>query len=230
MDDLEFRRRAYAEPDSQDEDFLAYKNQTLENTRLIEELHSQDKSLKQAMQIAPPPDLAERIKLNQALGRHQTLRKRLQVSTFAASVLLVLGLVFTFMRPTSMSLQQQVLVHIYDELNHLAEQGNKPLSEVNKLLAHFDVSMQQQIGQVNYLGSCDIASKKGVHMVVQGDVGPITVFMLPDVSVDSQQLIKDERFHGLIIPGSGGSVVVVGEKGESLRVLQDKLNQYLVWI
>ncbi|VAW57841.1 hypothetical protein MNBD_GAMMA11-1378 [hydrothermal vent metagenome] len=193
MDDLEFRRRAYAEPDSQDEDFLAYKNQTLENTRLIEELHSQDKSLKQAMQIAPPPDLAERIKLNQALGRHQTLRKRLQVSTFAASVLLVLGLVFSVMPPTSMSLQQQ-------------------------------------IGQVNYLGSCDIASKKGVHMVVQGDIGPITVFMLPGVSVDSQQLIKDERFHGMITPGSGGSVVVVGEKGESLRVLQDKLNQYLVWI
>ncbi len=230
MDDLEFRRRAYAEPDCQDEDFIAHRNLTPENTRFVEELQRADKTLKQAMQITPSHDLAERIKLAQALGQHQSVRKRWQFSAIASSLFLLLGLVFILMPPASMTLQQEVFAHIYDELNHLGEQGNRSLGQANALLADIDVSMTRKIARINYLGSCEIARKKGIHMVLQGDLGPITVLMLPDISVDSQQIIRDGRFHGLITPEEQGSIVVVGEKGESLQQLQDKLKQTLRWI
>lgn len=134
------------------------------------------------------------------------------------------------MKPASISLHQEVFAHIYSELDHPGEQGNRSLNQVNTLLADIDVSMTHKIVRVNYLGSCEIAGKKGIHMVLQGDLGPITVLMLPDISVNSQQIIRDGRFHGLITPGEQGSIVVVGEKGEPLQQLQNKLEQTLRWI
>lgn len=57
-------------------------------------------------------------------------------------------------------------------------------------------------------------------MVVEGDVGPVTVMMLPASPVRVQYLINDGRFNGLVMPAGEGSVAVVGEKGESLQLLK----------
>ena len=68
MDDLEFRRRAYAEPNSEDEDFLQKKNESADNARFVDELKLFDEKINDALHVDPPEGLAERIKLNQTLG------------------------------------------------------------------------------------------------------------------------------------------------------------------
>lgn len=234
MDDLEFRRRAYAEPNCQDEDFIDYKNKSIENAHFIDELNLLDENLKTAMQVNPPDDLLERIKLKQALEHHHASRKSYRYLSLAASVILVFLMAYIYQPEMGIKQQEDltgsILLHIYNELDHLNEQQNKSLEQVNSLLSDIGGKMNGQIGAVNYLGSCDIANKKGVHMVVQGDIGPITVMLLPDISISDKQIISDNRFRGLIMPKGKGSIAIVGEKTESLLLLQEKLTSHMRWI
>lgn len=232
MDDLAFRRQAYTDPACKDSAFIEQKNKSDENVNFVEDLQLLDGYLKQAMHIQPPEDLAERIKLRQALHQHQDMRKRTLFWSIAASVLIVFAVFFN-LQPLNMhksNLEQQVLSHIYHEIDHLYEQQNRSLEQVNTLLSEFGSHLNASIGSVNYLGSCEIARGRGVHMVVEGSTGPITVMMLPDLPVDSRHLINDKRFKGLIMPAGKGSVAVVGEKGESLELLQEKLIENMRWI
>jgi len=232
MDDLEFRRQAYTDPECKDSGFLEHKNKSADNVNFVEDLQLLDESLKQAMNLKPPEDLAERIKLNQTLRHHQVMRKRTLYGSMAASVLIVVAVFFS-LQPVNQhksNLDQQVLSHIYHEIDHLYEQQDRSLKQVNILLSEFGSHLNRSIGSINYLGSCEIANKKGVHMVVEGTVGPITVMMLPDSPVNSQHLISDKRFNGLIMPAGKGSMAVVGEKGESLKLLQEKLIENIRWI
>ena len=234
MDDLEFRRRAYAEPDCQDKEFIEYKNKSIENTQFIDELIQLDESLKTALQINPSEDLLQRIKLKQTLDFHSSSRKRYRYMSMVASVFMVFTLLFVYQPDThdrsELNLTESVLQHIYDELDHLHEKQNKSLSQVNTLLSRFGGNISELVGNVNYLGSCDIANKSGVHMVVQGEVGPITVMILPNISVSGKQEIFDKRFKGLIMPKGKGSIAIVGEKTESLILMKEKLVNHMRWI
>lgn len=231
MDDLEFRRRAYADPGCRDDDFLEKKNASEENIQFVNDLLVFDQEIKKSMNIQAPKGLAERIILNQTLGQHVQLKQRMRLAfSLAASILIVFSLSFTFLPVSNISLDQKVLAHIYEELDHLDEYQNNDIHRVNDLLASFGGTVNQEIGRINYLGGCNIANKKGVHMVLAGEKGPVTVMMLPDIKIENTQSISDGRFNGSIIPAAKGSMVVVGEKGESLEELKYKLKNNISWV
>lgn len=249
MDDLEFRRRAYAEPDCQSESFLQFKNKSPENTRFVDELLQMDGKLKQALCVQPPDNLVEKIKLKQTFSDHHSSRERWHFLSFAASILLALVLTFYYLPIDYLSvnylsmnylsmgnsdserqLKEGLLQHVYSELDHLDEQQNPSLSQVNTLLAEFGGSMDRLVAEVSYLGSCEIHNTTGVHMVVKGDRGPVTIMLLRGVTVNSQKLISDQRFRGLIVPADKGSIAIIGEKGESLQSIKNKLLQQVHWI
>ena len=232
MDDLEFRRRAYADPDNQDSDFVDKINQSNDNIELINQLHVLDRKIKQAMHIDPPPGLADRLLLNQTLEHHTHTRYRTRAGlSLMASVLVVFGLVFLWLQPWSgINLEHQVLTHVYDELDHLVEKQNKNIRDINQVLSSYGVELKHDIGQVNYLGRCNIANKEAVHIVLAGQKGAVTVMMLPDTNIDSQQAVSDGRFEGMIIPVRKGSMAILGEKGESLDQLETTIKNNLSWM
>lgn len=232
MDDLEFRRRAYAEPNCQDKDFLIKKNQSSENTQLVDHIQSLDQQIEQAINIDPPQGLAERILLNQALDSHSQKKHHLRVAlSMAASVLLVFGLVFSFLQPgPGIKLEQQVLSHVYDELDHLIEKQNKDIHHINQMLSSHGAELKQDIGQVNYLGTCNIANQEGVHIVLSGVKGSVTVMMLPHITIDTEHSISDDRFQGTILPTARGSMAILGEKGEPLDQVEKKIINNLSWV
>lgn len=232
MDDLEFRRRAYAEPNCQEKDFLDKKNSTDENVELVDQLQTFDQQITEAMNIQPPEGLADRIILNQTLGQHSQNKQRLQASlSMVASVLVVFGLVFSLLQPWSaIDLEQEVLTHVYDELDHLIEKQNKDSRHVNQALSSYGAELKQDIGQVNYLGSCNIANKEGVHIVLSGLKGAVTVMLLPHIKVEMEQTVSDTRFQGIIIPSGKGSMAIVGEKGELLDQVEEKIKNNLTWM
>jgi len=63
MDDLEFRKRAYADPNDQTPEFLAAANATPERLRLLEQLQALDaRVLAAANSVAIPEGLAAKLK------------------------------------------------------------------------------------------------------------------------------------------------------------------------
>ncbi len=230
MDDLEFRRHVYADPKCQNTEFLSKKNETEENHLFVDELQQFDKKLKRAMDIEPPKGLAERIILNQALQTHSRMEQQRFIFSIAASVLLVLGVFFYIFQPISeVNLEHEVLAHIYEELDHLIEQQDKKTLDINQALAQHGGEFIGDIGKINYLGSCDIANKKGIHVILAGTHGSITVLMLPDVSINKEKMVSDNRFHGSIIPTGSGSIAIIGEKNESLNEVKQTIKQKLSW-
>lgn len=231
MDDLEFRRRAYAEPGCQDEEFLGKKNASEESEKFVNDLLAFDYQIKDALNIPVPEGLAERIILNQTLGQHAQKKQGVKVIfSLVASVLIVFALMFAFLFTPNINLEQELFAHIYEELNHLDEQQYNDIHHVNNLLKSFGGTVNKEIGKVNYLGSCNIANKKGVHMVLAGKKGPVTVMMLPNINIENIQSISDDRFNGSIIPVTKGSMVIVGEKGESLEEIRHKLVNNISWV
>jgi len=232
MDDLEFRRRVYADPKSQAADLLDKENESQDNRLFVEDLQQFDEKIKQAMSVEPPEGLAQRIILNQALNNHtQSKLHRRYMLSMAASFLLVLGLFSYILQPVSgIDLEREVFAHVYEELNHLNEQQGKDTSQFNEALKKHGGKFLGDFGKINYLGSCNIVNKKGVHLILAGSQGAVTVMMLPEIKVSVEQVISDDRFHGSIIPTGKGSIAVVGEKGESLKEIKQVLENNFDWV
>lgn len=76
MDDLDFQRKAYAEPNCQDEDFVCHQKKLPKKQPLLDELKLLDSHLKRALSIMPPSGLVERIELNHIHLQHQFVRKQ----------------------------------------------------------------------------------------------------------------------------------------------------------
>ena len=70
---------------------------------------------------------------------------------------------------------------------------------------------------------------QGVHMVVQGDVGPMTLMVLLNTPVSQDMEISDARFDGMISAMPGGNLVVVGEKEESIERFSTMLAANINW-
>ena len=231
MDDLEFRRRAYAEPNSDDKDFIEKKNESADNARFVDELKMLDQQIADAMHVEPPEGLAERIKLNQQLGEHTHKKKQYQfMFSVAASVLIVMSVVFAFLSPShNDALSEVVLTHIYDELYHLEDDYQYPIDRANLVLASHGGKFEHDIGELRYVGGCDIDEKPGLHMVLKGEKGPVTVMMMPEAKIEKAIKIADSRFQGSIQPTAKGSIAFVAEKGEKIERVKHAVNSSLSW-
>ncbi|MCW9014830.1 MAG: DUF3379 domain-containing protein [Gammaproteobacteria bacterium] len=231
MDDLEFRRRAYAEPDCRDDEFLEKMKSSQDNQKFVTELQKFDQRIKEAMSIDVPEGLAERILLNQTLSQDDQKKQRIKlVFSIAASVLVMVSLFFVFSPSSNSNIDQQVLTHIYQELDHLNEHQNNDMQRINIMLRSFGGSLKHEIGQVNYLGSCNIANKEGIHMVLAGSKGPVTVMLLPQLDIDNTRFISDQRFSGSVFPVAKGSMVIIGGHGERLEEIKQKLESGISWV
>lgn len=231
MNDLEFRTSAFAEPGCQDPVFIDKSNETPENRQLVDELKQLDQRICAALDIPVPEGLKERIRLQQTLEEHRRGQRRVRVwLSLAAGVLVMLtGLVFTHVSVHRQALPRELVDHVYSELPHLDDNFNYSTESANRVLKPFGMQLTAGIGHIRYLGKCDIDKKAGVHMVLQGEAGPVTVFMMPENRISRSVPVSDERFVGRIEPMQKGSVALIGEKGEPLDKLDRRLRNGLRW-
>ena len=139
-------------------------------------------------------------------------------------------MVFTFMQyPPEADLSRQLLTHVYDELHHLDDDFNYSIDRTNLVLASHGARLSKDIGRVKYVGECDLDRQQGVHMVLQGAHGPVTVMMMPQRKVEQHVQISDQRFHGSIEPMARGSVAIIAEKGEPIDDLRHALADSIEW-
>lgn len=129
------------------------------------------------------------------------------------------------------SIEQLVLTHIHGEIQHLEAQLNIQPPELDEVLAAVGVTISTPVGQVNYAGGCTIRNKEqGAHLVLQGEQGPVTVLLMPAEIVASRIHVQDERFYGVIFPAEHGSVAVIGEKGELIEAVEQRINAAVGYI
>ncbi len=230
MDDLEFRRRCIADPFDQDEEFLLKKQENFVYAQFADRQAQFDRQVKDIMHsVKVPNGLQARIQLRHAFSQRQVRRRFWTYSLPLVASILFFSLMLMLLMPGSNDLQQVVLAHVYSELYHLDDRKNVQKPELRQILNTVGNDFKDDLGQVHYAGTCHIRKQSGVHLVLPGKVGPVTVLLMPGEAVEYRTTVADKRFSGVISHMPGGSMAILGEDGEDIDKLEQQLKSRLIW-
>jgi hypothetical protein len=161
----------------------------------------------------------------------------------AATLLLALGLIAWLGggrqpgRPTAPAhtpLATAILDHISAEPAAL-ESGDEVLEPTLRLLL---VSLGLQLDlralgdglePLRYAGRCRIGSHDGLHLVLNGAAGRVTLLLMPKTPLGRSAPIRSERFEGLLIPAGRGSLAIVGTPDEPVTRIARRIQRELFW-
>lgn len=227
MQCLEVRRQLTIDPASREPALLAHLQQCPSCASFAQEQQAFDARLAEAVDTPVPEGLAARIVLNQSTRLRRRQRYRFGVG-LAASVLLVAGVTgMLLLARISVPLEQTVLQHVHNEMDHLAERKDIRLPQLKQLLAEHGVSLDDGLGPVRYAGACQIRKSEGVHLVVEAGGKPVTVLLMPNESVEGRRTFGDERFSGVAVPLDNGSMAIIGEDPNAVKKVEQRLQQTL---
>jgi hypothetical protein len=229
MDELEFRRILYADPNCTDEEVLAAIADDPKKQAFYKELKQLHKKMHQASQIKVPDDLVHRLILRQTMASYKSskVRNRIQLA-MAASVAFVVGVSFTIWQQNNLlDLSKQAIAHVHYEGDYaLHAQENVSLQQVNAKLAKFGGEFSEDIGRVYYANFCDFENVRSLHMVLEVENGKVSVFVVPHNNAYlAEGSSSDTRYNSQAIDLKRASIIVVGEEGTNIGDMQQQLNK-----
>lgn len=231
---LEFRRELLQDPFAAGEALLAHEAECEECARFSRRVRAQEAALRDLLRSPePPPELAERVRLAVRLEQQAERRRPLWLAAAASLMLAVtIGLVSLYEQHIErghMALAQSVVYHIEDEAKHLHAPGPASPQRVHEVFARFGAELAGNIGQINFAAECLMRNRTGIHLVLKGEHGPVTVFLMPGEKPAQMVPVETDRFEGEILPTSWGSIAVVGERGEAIEPLAIKVASNVRW-
>jgi hypothetical protein len=229
MDELEFRRTLYADPNCKDEQILAAIADDPKKQAFCEELKQLDKNMHQASQVKVPGDLVHKLLLRQTMQSHRASKVRNRIHlAMAASVAFVVGVSFTMWQQHNLlNIADQAIAHVYQEGSYALEANNNvSLQQVNAKLAQFGGEFTEELGEVYYANFCDFENVRSLHMVMQGENGKVSVFVIPhDDSHDAKGSATARGYQSQAMDVKRASIVVVGEEGVDIQGMKEQLKR-----
>ncbi|PKI18013.1 DUF3379 family protein [Colwellia sp. 12G3] len=235
MDDLQFRRAIYADPNNQDADTIAAQQQDPSKKQFAKEICQLDERIRQALHVPVPDDLCNKLILRQTLASHQVHKRRTRVHlALAASVAIVGGLMLNFMQFSSAysNLGDYALAHVYHEQGSITNNASNQvtLASLNKKMAAFDGNFSQSLGKLLFADYCRFDGMKSLHLVYQGRTSPVTVFVVPkNDQLSFTNSFNDKQFFGSSIEFNNSNIIVVADKNESLGQWQQNISETVSW-
>ena len=245
MNDQQFLERAHANPHDDSPDFLQAAASSPERQQLLAELLGFDGELRHGLEsISAPEGLRQSLldipegdlhpDTESSAANDSFWRRNFQ---YAAGLIVAVGVLAIVFQGQADPMEELVFTHIYSELNFLEDDSHLTLEDVNAVMnsqvgTAFSPSPEMARLDISVTKDCwvDIENGvKGVHMVMQGDVGRVTVMVIPNSPVAEQMNISDDRFAGIISPTPGGNLVVIGEKDESIQQYSTLLAGNINW-
>ncbi len=235
MDDLQFRRRIYADPNTRDEDMLdAIKNDPSKQS-FAQELEDLDSKLFRALNVEVPSDLSDKLILRQTLASHQQQKRKSRVHlSIAASVAFAMGLTFNFMQFSSAysTLGDYAIAHVAHEEDYFSNTSteNVSLASLNDKMATFNGSFTSRVGKLLFADFCRFDGMKSLHLVYQGETSTVTVFVVPN----NEDLEFSANFTGNKLIGKSlhfthSNIIVLGDKNEPLQKWQNAIDKSVNW-
>lgn len=233
MNCLEFRRLCLAEPATQDSEFMRHKRDCVRCAAFARDVNQFEQKLVTALHVEVPDNLTSRIILRQSLSDDVANgRQRRGVYALAAGVLLTVGLivgVFLAMRAPSPSPDQRVLAHIEMERKLLSTEWEVGRSELARVLDKAGVELKGSLGRVRHASLCPLSKNGGVHLVFDGSKGIVIVLLMPKDFVSKPVNVHSEKLEGVILPTGNGSMALVGQHGEHLQQIAQRIRQAVTW-
>ena len=246
MDELEFRRRAITHPSDKDPAFLEAAEASPANRKHLEEMKQLDRTLRRTLEVEVPTGLAERILLRQAMEANDEVviplpppapRTGWRSVAIAASVAFLLGISTRWISwpptaPAELSLAQVAMAHVYGEEPFIKGVDERvSLQTINAKMEKYGATLMDMPGmKITYVNHCAFYQGPALHMVIQGKMGPVTLFLVPKhVPLTIQPDFADGTLKGEILPLKGANMVLIGDMQESLAPVAQQLESRLHW-
>ncbi|MBR9727461.1 DUF3379 domain-containing protein [Shewanella intestini] len=235
MDDLKFRRHAYADPNDQSVEFIEHLATHPQDAKRVNELKAFDEQINAALNVDVPNDLADKLLLRQQLTVHQAHKKRTRyLVTMAASIAFVVGISFSLLQLTPVNLSQQAIAHMNHEPKALMSDKDINYQDINFKLASIAGLKQNkfinQPGRVFYTTYCDFQGVKSLHLVMEDEHGKkVTLFIVPAetrMHLDAQ--FADEKYKGKGFESSDAYMLLVGEPDSDLEFVQHEIEHTFI--
>lgn len=257
MDELEFRKQVYANPEDPGAEALAAAQANPAYQQILEQAQKLDTEVRQLMNsVVAPPGLVERL---QQIPDHETgetagaatsaFRKAslFQYYAIAASLMLAVGIVFTVIlnqgpSPAAVSLGDRVLAHVRDvESAHLENittgtlTASYNMAEVNQVMANAGSTINSDAFMnsmpVRYANPCLILPGfRSAHLILESTEGPLSVIVINNSPVSQDLQFSDERFNGVIVPMESGNLILLGDENSNPARYRQQFTENLGWI
>ncbi|AFV84835.1 DUF3379 family protein [Alteromonas mediterranea] len=228
MDELEFRRRIYADPETTDSDVVEAAKADESKRSFWNEQKQLDKQFKQALKVEVPDDLASKLIWQQSADEFTRYKRRSRwYVAMAASVAFTIGIGLTMWYHQPLSIGGQALAHMqYAEMEHAHSLLPVDLNMVNAKLASFGGSLSEMLDGIEVANYCHLSTVRSLHLIVNTPQGKMSVFVVPqrgDISVPSE--FEDSQYHGESIKMRRANVMVVGDKGADLSEMKKAVSE-----
>jgi hypothetical protein len=235
MDDLQFRRNMYADPNTTDAEMhLALKNDVAKQ-KFAQEVLLLDKKIASALDIPIPENLADKLLLRQSLASHKQQKRRSKVTlAIAASVTLALGFTLNFLQSSHSytTVGDYAIAHVNYESHHYSNDmvENISLTTLNNKMASFDGSFNEQFGDLIMADFCRFDGMKSLHLIFKGEKSPVNIFVIPQNDhLTFTSSFKSKQLNGLAKDFDKNQIIVVGDKTESLEQWQQRIANNIRW-
>ncbi len=216
------------EPCCEDQDFIAHRESCARCAREWQQAREFEQMLQVAMSVQPENDLRAKQPLDRAA------RWRRQIWLKAVSVLLLVGAAvagFNLAQQmfTGDDLPQLVVRHIQKEPEILNSRQAMNEMELLEALSPLGFELIEIPAEVTAAIPCWIRKRRGMHMVMRGGDGPVTVLLMPGEYAQQQQVVAALSLSGFLIPTGWGSMAVVSHTGEDIESLMHSLRRGMRW-
>ena len=129
------------------------------------------------------------------------------------------------------SLGEDVLSHIEAEADATAAAtGPADTSAVARALERGGIRLGARAGVVRYARNCRFRGRKVPHLVLQTEVGSVTLLVLRDEQVEVPASFTGRGLSGRIVPAGPGSIAVVGMAGTDFDQVAARTVSAVEWL
>lgn len=235
MDDLQFRRNIYANPNSQDDDMLFAQKADANKMQFAQEIRQLDDKITNALNVPVPDGLYNKLILRQTMASHQQEKRKKRFHlALAASVAIMAGAVLSYFQfsSTYTNLGDYALAHVYHEKDDFSndDETNISLASLNKKMATFDGSFTKSLGKIIAADYCRFDGMNSLHLVFQGKFNPVSVFIVPKKEhLSFTARFSDNQLSGESLGFNNANVIVVTDKNESIDQWKSALKKSISW-
>ena len=226
MDELTFRRTIYAEPNTTDPDIIQAAKDDPAKQAFWDEVKAMDAQIAQAMHIPIPENFAEKLILRQGMDEFsQRRQKRPWYIALAASVAMIVGISYMTLFVGNHGLANDVFAHVSHEYmnKEMAMSGqNITQDAINGKMATFNGALSGDIGEVVSANYCYLDTIRSLHMIVKGEKGLISLFVVPESeSEELQDDFSKDNLVGTSFLLNSAKIIIVGDDREQVSQLQN---------
>ena len=202
-------------------------------------------TLREAVDVPVPPDLRAKILARQAAERSprwwQPPWPRLgegwvTATAVACGLVLVLVLVTALgfyaavLHDPEDGLREQILAYMEQDWPQLSRPGAVPDHRLEGMFHEIGAHLAAPLQRVTYCEMTRIGHRPCAVLVTRGQAGPVATLLIKDAHVPARMAIHTPHFDGVILPAPQGCIAVLGQPGEDLEVVENRVMKAISWL